>query len=116
MRAPLMSSQERFWWMAKLNASARIHHLPLGLRVEGAIDEQRLDAALASLLARQSALRTQLVEKDGRVEQEILATVSAPIERIDLSSLSKAEQDARIGEELTRVLHIPFDLSSAPLW
>ncbi len=57
--------QERLWFLDQFEPGTASLHIPLVVRIRGAIDEARLQTALNALVARHEALRTNFHAVDG---------------------------------------------------
>jgi amino acid adenylation domain-containing protein len=110
---PLSFAQERMWFLERLDPSAA-YHIPLAIRLVGALDATALEGALRAVVHRHEALRTSFPFVDGPV-QRIDPDPAVSLPRVDLSalppSLREAEQ-ARLGTDLAAA---PFDLENGPL-
>ncbi|MFF7992042.1 MupA/Atu3671 family FMN-dependent luciferase-like monooxygenase [Kitasatospora xanthocidica] len=106
--ARLSFGQERFWFLEQLAPGQAAYHLPVALRLRGALDEGALRRALTAVVGRHEALRTRFVEVGGRAYQvvEDAAEVELP-----LVAAGEAELPALLREETAR----PFALDRAPL-
>ncbi len=112
---PLSAAQRRLWLVAQMGeAASRAYHMPLLLRLRGAVDEAALQAALHALLARHEALRTVFPVESGEPRQHVLA---AGIARLPLRAL---DVDATEADALEAVLAMeiaaPFDLAHELPW
>ncbi|TDC55323.1 amino acid adenylation domain-containing protein [Actinomadura sp. KC345] len=70
---PASAAQRGLWLEERLRGPSSSYALPLGLRLDGPVDEAALDAAFADVVTRHEALRTLLVEgPDGLPVQRVL--------------------------------------------
>ncbi|WP_246253117.1 phosphopantetheine-binding protein, partial [Flavobacterium collinsii] len=69
-RIPLSFSQERLWFLDQLEGSVA-YHIPIVLRLEGALDTSILEQTLQSIVSRHEVLRTILLSEDGIGYQEV---------------------------------------------
>ncbi len=107
-RVPLSFAQERLWFLDQLEPGGAAYNIPGALRLEGELDEEALERALAEIVCRHEALRTVFRQIEGRPAGVLLDRAPA-LARIDLSSESEALLLAR--EDAGR----PFDLAAGPL-
>jgi amino acid adenylation domain-containing protein len=105
---PLSFAQERLWFLDQLEPGGAAYNIPGALRLEGELDEEALERALAEIVCRHEALRTVFRQIEGRPAGVLLDRAPA-LARIDLSSESEALLLAR--EDAGR----PFDLAAGPL-
>ncbi|MDE2447707.1 MAG: amino acid adenylation domain-containing protein, partial [Gammaproteobacteria bacterium] len=111
---PLSFAQERLWILAQAEKSASsAYHVPMALRLHGAIDADALERALNALVRRHEALRTTFFQVDGVPMQRI-----TPAARIRVA-LSRADFRANTGDwaaALNREFATAFDLEAGPLF
>jgi len=112
---PLSPTQRRLWFLARLEEDAAVYNMPLALRLDGRLDAERLEAALACVLERQTALRSVVVarEDDGEPWQEL-----RPLRRpaLDLRDLSQEANPEDAFRDFARAeANRPFDLARGPL-
>ncbi|HEX6751659.1 MAG TPA: amino acid adenylation domain-containing protein [Longimicrobium sp.] len=111
---PLSPSQERLWFLQRMQPEGTAFNMPLLLRLRGALDADALARALGEIVRRHEPLRTVFARTpQGPVQ------VIRPAEPIDLPVLDlSAEPDA---EKALRALadaeaSTPFDLERGPLF
>ncbi|MEU8843391.1 amino acid adenylation domain-containing protein [Streptomyces roseus] len=106
---PLSHAQQRLWFHARDGADGALYHIPVGLRLRGALDLPALRAALADVSGRHEALRTVFPDVAGRPHQRVLAPAdAAPV--LTVTDCPPAER-ARLAEEASSR---PFDLRVEP--
>ncbi|KJY32933.1 non-ribosomal peptide synthetase [Streptomyces katrae] len=106
---PLSHAQQRLWFHARDGADGALYHIPVGLRLRGALDRPALRAALADVSARHEALRTVFPDEAGRPHQRVLDPAdAAPV--LTITHCPPAERARRAEEASTR----PFDLRVEP--
>ncbi|MBB5542034.1 non-ribosomal peptide synthetase [Paraburkholderia fungorum] len=109
-------AQQRFWVLAQTRDAGSAYHVAVQWDVRGALDLTTLQRALDSLIARQEAWRTTLVETDdGMVMQRIHAALPVRIAEIDLHACDEAERVLRLAELTEQHVGASFDLSNGPL-
>ncbi|WP_051827516.1 non-ribosomal peptide synthetase [Streptomyces bicolor] len=91
---PLSYAQRRLWFLDRVDAGTA-YTLPVLVRLRGEIDPEALRAALGDVAARQTALRTVFVERDGEPGQRVLDGAEA------LPRLRRMEV---AGDELTQAV------------
>jgi amino acid adenylation domain-containing protein len=109
--APLSFAQERLWFFERLRPGSPVFHIPALYHWHGALDPERLRAALAAVGARHEVLRARFeVGPEGRA---VLAVASEPaVPLVDLGSF--ASRDAFLARAQAFVRE-PFDLGRGPL-
>jgi amino acid adenylation domain-containing protein len=113
---PLSFAQERLWFAAQLAAQAPAPRLRLALRLDGALDPDRLEAAMAAIAARHPALRTVFTSDGPTVRQRVVARCPRDHQLEDLSGLSSDEQRAAVLGRIRRERDTPFALVTGPPW
>ncbi|CAI2767110.1 non ribosomal peptide synthetase [Flavobacterium collinsii] len=104
-RIPLSFSQERLWFLDQLEGSVA-YHIPIVLRLEGALDTSILEQTLQSIVSRHEVLRTILLSEDGIGYQEVISEKEWILDQVEISDRSLFENI------LQDYLRIPFDLSA----
>ncbi|MEJ7747627.1 MAG: amino acid adenylation domain-containing protein, partial [Luteimonas sp.] len=111
----LSYSQQRLWVLDQIDGGSAHYNLPGALRLSGTLDEQALNRALHSILARHESLRTCFeVGADGQPRQVVkdAPAFAAPV--TDLSHLPAGEQQlqvaARVADEAGQVFDLRCDL------
>ncbi|MVO98166.1 non-ribosomal peptide synthetase [Paenibacillus lutrae] len=115
---PLSSAQKRLFILNKLEGGGISYNMPGVIRIERALDMNRLEETCRSLIARHEMLRTSFELVDGEAVQRVHRDVHFEVERVKPSvdfddehgGASREEIEARIGEFVR-----PFDLGQAPL-
>ncbi len=112
---PTSFSQQRLWFLDRLEPGSFAYNLAGAMRLEGALDAAALAAALGGIVRRHESLRTTLVEVGGEPWQVIAEPPPILLPLFDLSGLPPAAR-----EEETRRLAIaearrPYDLARGPL-
>ncbi|MCD0453057.1 amino acid adenylation domain-containing protein, partial [Actinocorallia sp. API 0066] len=102
---PASYGQQSLWLIEQLGDPGGRYVVPLVLRLTGTPDEAALTAALRDVVARHEALRTLIIEEDGRLQQSVIPAADAT-SRLTLTV--DAFTDARVAE----VLQGRFDLGT----
>ena len=104
---PLSFSQERLWFINKLEGSLQ-YHLPVVLRLKGHLNTAALSQAINAIVGRHEALRTVIGEEDGIAHQLIRNT-----DDWQLSVVNVAEYDQPSLSIFTQnIIHEPFNLAT----
>ncbi|HEU0300401.1 MAG TPA: condensation domain-containing protein, partial [Longimicrobium sp.] len=128
-RLPLSFAQARLWFLDQLGGAGAAYHVPMGLRLRGALHRAALVRALDRVVARHEALRTTFAEEEGEPVQRIAPARDAafPLAEDDLADVlplsARNERGGGQGEgpeaALARLAeaeaHAPFDLRRGPL-
>nr|WP_225040589.1 non-ribosomal peptide synthetase [Rhizobium sp. T1473]MCA0807242.1 amino acid adenylation domain-containing protein [Rhizobium sp. T1473] len=110
----LSFAQQRLWFLAQLDEGSTNYHMPLALRLRGALDRVAWQLSLDRLFARHEALRSVFVAPEGQPRVEVLpADAGLPLVEHDLSG--RADAKAALSDLCREEAHTPFDLSRGPL-
>ncbi len=106
-RIPLSYGQERLSFIDRFEGSLQ-YHLPLVLRMKGALDVAGLSYALKGVIRRHEVLRTVLKEEEGMVYQHILDAAGWELSQRD----GRAWTAEELASHIRIVVNAPFDLSA----
>ena len=113
---PLSFSQQRLWFLDRMEPVNAHYNVPFALRLRGTVDAGVLERAFAEVVRRHESLRTTFGEVDGEPVQ-VIATFrgfTLPVE--DLSGLPAAEREAAMLDRALADSRAPFDLEKGPLF
>lgn len=114
---PASLSQRRMWVIQHFHPESVAYNVTAPLRLRGPLDIALLERALALLIARHEALRTQFALHRQEPVQIVLPQVAVALEYIDLRHLPTADaREAAARQAATAFTARPFDLSTAPLY
>src|SRR3954469_3388661 len=102
--APASSSQQRLWFLDRIDPANGAYHIPVALRFRGPIDRETLAAALNEIIARHEVLRTTFASSDGEVVQVVHASLPLTLREETVAG------DEALAEAIRRGIHQPFDL------
>ncbi|SEK31290.1 non-ribosomal peptide synthetase [Streptacidiphilus jiangxiensis] len=105
---PLSASQERLWFLHRLDPDDAAYNMWLVRRLRGPLDEQALQTALDEVSARHESLRTRYPERDGAPVAVVEPPRPVPLERLDAADTAAAEL------LVAARTNAPFDLGTAP--
>ncbi|WP_316186189.1 non-ribosomal peptide synthase/polyketide synthase [Bradyrhizobium sp. SZCCHNR31011] len=111
---PLSFAQERLWFLEQLGSAGSSYHVAVALRLEGELDANALEQALSEIVWRHEMLRTRFETVSGRAVQIVDPAASYRLDVLDLSHLSRQEQNAELDRQSREHAAEPFDLSAAP--
>ncbi len=112
---PLSFSQQRLWFVDRLEPGSIAYNALSVARFEGALEVEALRAAVDGVVARHEALRTVFAERGGEAEQVVLPALRVPFEVVDLGALGAAEAGEEVGRRARHEARRPFDLAAGPL-
>ncbi|MCJ8208037.1 non-ribosomal peptide synthetase [Pseudomonas sp. RGM2987] len=111
--APLHFTQQRLWFLDRLQGDTQAYHLSLALRLGGTLQPSLLEQALTQLSNRQHSLRTVFSETSDGARQSVEASTTVPL---SVEPLEMDEQSPGFAQKLSQEAQRPFDLSAPPLW
>jgi len=112
---PLSFSQERLWFLDRLDPENPAYNIPVSLRLRGPLDVGALAQALTGVVRRHEALRATFHDDSGRPLQRIAPASLVPLPVIDLQALSADRQDDEARRLSAREASQPFRLSAGQL-
>ncbi|MGW1131925.1 amino acid adenylation domain-containing protein [Streptomyces griseoluteus] len=104
---PLSFAQRRLWFLNRFEGPSDTYNVPLVLRLDGALDADALESALADVVERHESLRTVFPDTDGVPRQLILDARTA-----DLDLTPRDTDPARLDEVLAAEVAHTFDVSA----
>lgn len=110
---PLSAAQRRLYVLGRIFPESVAYNLPAALRLEGALDLERLRRSFEALADRHETLRTSFGQKDGVPVQFVLARKEIPFE---IEDAPPGADDPKELEEAIRRFVRPFDPGRAPLF
>ncbi|HSG40695.1 MAG TPA: condensation domain-containing protein, partial [Thermoanaerobaculia bacterium] len=113
---PLSFSQQRLWFLDRLEGPSAAYNVPLVLRLRGDLKVSALAGSLARTVERHEALRTVFREVDGRPLQAVLDPVQTPLPVVDLSTLPPELRDRALEAVAREEADHVFDLGTGPLF
>ena len=85
-------AQKRLWFIDRFNGGSSEYNMPLGILLEGDVNENRIKKALGKIVERHATLRTIFPERDGKPYQKVLQEYSLAIMDTDLTASDPDEQ------------------------
>ncbi|MEP9415083.1 amino acid adenylation domain-containing protein [Gordonia sp. VNQ95] len=102
---PLAYAQRRMWIHNRYDPASTAYHVPAVLRITGALDADRLAAAIGRVVARHDSLRTEYPDTPTGPVQRINPPRGTPLVRLPVAPAAMA---ATVAAFVTR----PFDLAT----
>ena len=115
-RLPLSFSQERLWFLDRLDPGSSVYNMPAAVELRGALRPAALAAALSAVVRRHEALRTTFSEVGGVPVQRISPPAGTPLPRIDLAALPQEARRSETGRLGAEHAARRFDLERGPLF
>jgi len=112
----LSFSQQRLWFLDRLIPNNPIYNICTSYHVTGPLNRTILERCLREIVQRHESLRTSLKVIDDQPVQIIHPSVNSPLHYIDLTELSKHQQDKKIRQIYINEMRKPFGLTTTPLF
>jgi aspartate racemase len=112
---PLSFAQERLWFFDQLEPGIPAYHIPMALRLTGALDVSALERSLSEIVRRHEPLRTAFPVLKGKPVQDIAPAVEARLPVVDLGSVPLDDREAHARRLTSEEARRPFDLARGPL-
>src|SRR5690606_37593829 len=113
---PLSFSQQRLWFLHRLEPESTAYNISGAARRRGALDTGALERSFSEVVRRHESLRTTFHEIDGRPVLRIHAPTPFTLPVTDLSGLSPEEREAEVRRRAAEEASRPFDLEQGPLF
>ncbi|AIV92474.1 non-ribosomal peptide synthetase [Burkholderia pseudomallei] len=112
---PMSFAQQRLWFLARMGGLGDAYHMPIAVRLRGALDVDALQRALSRIVSRHDALRTTFALEGEQPVQRVHADDGAGL-RLRIDDLRGcADAGARRARILAGQASEPFDLARGPL-
>ncbi len=113
--APLSFSQERLWFLDRLQPGASVYNIPSPMRLRGPLRPAVLARCFAEILRRHEALRTRFAERQGVPVQVIDPPPAVALPWIDLTALPPVARQREAERITAEEAVLPFDLQRGPV-
>jgi amino acid adenylation domain-containing protein len=111
---PLSFSQQRLWFIDRMEPENTAYNLPEALRLAGRLDVPVLVQVLSEIVRRHEALRTTFGVVEGKPVQRVTPSAPVAVPLVDLSALSEAAREAEARRLATEEAREPFDVPRGP--
>ncbi|ESP93916.1 non-ribosomal peptide synthetase [Pseudoalteromonas luteoviolacea] len=112
-RIPLSFSQQRLWFLDKVQGGGVEYNVPLVYKITGSLDLASVKKALQSILERHEVLRTVYIETEqSLVYQKVCDNTKVDIEQHDLTEVAEDQKQSLVKNIITKSAAKPFNLSS----
>jgi len=112
---PASFSQQRLWFLDRLEPESFAYNLTGGVRLTGGLDAAALEGALAGIVQRHESLRTTFVDREGEPWQVIAEPAPLALPAVDLSGLPQERREDETRRIAAAVARRPYDLARGPL-
>ena len=115
-RFPLSHAQERLWFLQKSAPNQTAYNLSEVVRVRDSLNINALKNGLEQVVKRQTSLRTNFGEKDGKPYQRVQSYSMFVFQQADLSDLSEKASIAEARQMVYQLVKRPFNLNQESLF
>jgi len=112
---PLSFTQQRMWFMEKLQPEKCLYNLSFPTCLEGLVNVHALERSFNTIIQRHETLRTTFTVVDGQPMQVVSQCQRIELPIIDLRQSSQVEQTAKVDELIKENAQQFFDLNAGPL-
>src|SRR5262249_31263448 len=106
----LSFAQQRLWFLDQLEGPNATYNMPNAFRLFGDLNISVLESALAEIIRRHEALRTNFRQVDGKPVQVIHDDVRGYLSIVELPHLDHTQQEEEILQRSRQDARRPFDL------
>ncbi|HEY9405348.1 MAG TPA: amino acid adenylation domain-containing protein [Pyrinomonadaceae bacterium] len=106
----LSSAQQRLWFLDQLEGPNATYNMPNAFRLFGELNIGVLESALAEIIRRHEALRTNFTQVDGKPVQVIHDELRGYLSLVELPGLDDAQREEEVCRRSRQDAGRPFDL------
>ncbi len=114
-RLPLSFSQQRLWFLDRLNSESPQYNLHTGLILKGSLKKDVLVKSFNALIRRHQVLQVSFTEENGQPVQVLNNDAQMYMEYINLLDISANEKLIKASDIAKEWVSKPFILENAPL-
>ena len=114
-RFPLSFAQAGLWFLTQVDPDSPFYNIGQATWIEGPLDADALERALASLIERHESLRTGFGSDNGEPYQQVEQRLAFSLERCVAPPLATAAERAWVDQRALACATRPFDLARPPL-
>jgi amino acid adenylation domain-containing protein len=112
---PLSYGQQRLYFIHRLEPDNPVYNFVRVFNLEGALDIECLQKSFDTIFERHEVLRTVFETIEGRPVAVFRPGISSPVEVVNLETLTPDQQETKIQNRASALVHEPVDLSKGPL-
>ncbi len=112
---PLSFTQQRLWFLDRMDPGNPVYNMPWIARVTGALNTDALEASVNEVVRRHESLRTRFAQGDIEPVQVIEPWHKMPLAVIDLCDFPSATREEEARRLASEEAAAPFDLAAGPL-
>ncbi|MCO7190826.1 non-ribosomal peptide synthetase [Pseudoalteromonas sp. XMcav2-N-2] len=110
-------SAERLWFVEQHEGAQARYNIPIALRIQGALDSDKLTACLNQVAARHEILRTAFRIEEGELTTHLVTPPKLQVEHLCVTEFDDEAQRLKAAADVyqSQLLTTCFDLSQPPL-
>ncbi|HEX8560263.1 MAG TPA: amino acid adenylation domain-containing protein [Pyrinomonadaceae bacterium] len=112
---PLSFAQQRMWFQEEITPGVTAFHIPLAVRLRGALNVAALEQTFGEVVRRHENLRTSFPLRDGQPVQHISPPSGLSMPLVDLSRLPEGAREEAARRAADAAFALPFDVQAGPL-
>jgi len=112
---PLSFSQQRLWFLEKLESDNAIYNLPSAIRLIGNLNISVLEKSINTLISRHEILRTGVREMEGKPYLIIKPSLNFKIQQIEIKSNNGEDVNSQVKRIIKDEATKEFNLTNVPL-
>ena len=114
---PASFSQQRLWFLDKLEPGQNTYNVPFAIRLSGALNVEAMERSLCELIRRHEVLRTTFSEDElGKPIQLVAAEQEFELAVWDLRNFPPESREDEAKRRVVEHVRLPFDLQHGPLF
>ncbi len=113
---PLSFAQTRLWLLDQIQPNSLAYHMPMAVRLKGALNVDTMTRVLGEIVRRHESLRTTFTQSNGIPSQVIQDANQWQVHVEVHLNLSEEERNAKSIELATAERTTPFNLETGPLF
>jgi amino acid adenylation domain-containing protein len=114
-RIPLSFSQQRLWFLARMEPNIPIYNVPVALLLKGDLKVTALKKSINTIIKRHEVLRTTFKEMNGQAYQDIAEELVLTIPVKDLTEGDENQWLTSRDRLVNEMAREPFNLSQGPM-
>ncbi|MBV9791688.1 MAG: amino acid adenylation domain-containing protein, partial [Chloroflexi bacterium] len=113
---PLSFAQQRLWFLDQVQPGSTLYSIPVVVRLTGPLNQAALVRAVETIVQRHEVLRTSFAYDPAIAAEPYQRIVPDWPQMLSLVVLPSDADEARIAQQVQRVVQQPFDFQQGPLF
>ncbi|HEX2925216.1 MAG TPA: amino acid adenylation domain-containing protein, partial [Ruminiclostridium sp.] len=108
--APLSYSQQRLWFLDKMEKGNLAYSIPTAVRIKGDLNLQVLEKCFEEVIRRHDILRARFKDENGQAVQNISNAINFKLEISDLRNIPEEQKQHKFNQLVQEDIQKPFDI------